>query len=60
MLTQKHDKVLGCTFLEEVDLQAIMLYQEQTQQALHKMSCSRQLIWLAQLPLVTHLTLVFN
>ena len=35
MLTQKHDKVLGCTFLEE--LQAILLHQEQTQQALHKM-----------------------
>ena len=38
MLTQKHDKVLGYTFLEQVDLQAITLHQEQTQQALHKMS----------------------
>ena len=38
MLTQKHAKVLGCTLLEEVDLQAIMLDQGQKQQALYKMS----------------------
>ena len=31
MLTQKHDKVLGYTILEVVDLQAITLHSDQGQ-----------------------------